>query len=82
MKEAKLNIYFIPPYWPKLAPVEKYFSILKQRVLKKTLDLTNLNNKQEKDLIKYWTQEMTENDIKLLWKYYFDQVSWILQGSY
>ena len=82
MKEAKLNIYFIPPYWPELAPVEKYFSILKQRVLKKTLDLINLNSKQGKDLIKYWTQEMTESDIKPLWTYYFDQVSWILQGGY
>ena len=30
----KLNFYFIPAYSPELAPIEKYFSILKRNVVR------------------------------------------------
>ena len=33
MKEAKIKVYFIYSYWDELVPIEKYFLILKQRVL-------------------------------------------------
>ena len=52
MKEAKINVYFIPPYCLELAPIEKYFSILKQRVLNIGISSPmNLNNSKEKELI-------------------------------
>ena len=52
MKKAKINVYFIPPYYPELAPIEKYFSILKQRVLNKGISSPiNLNSSKGKELI-------------------------------
>ena len=75
MKEAKINVYFIPPYCPELAPIEKYLSILKQRVLNKGISSPiNLNSSKGKELIKQWTQEMKESDIKSLWNHYFDEI--------
>ena len=32
MQSENLNIAFIPQYWPELAPIEHYFSKLKQEV--------------------------------------------------
>ena len=40
IKEENINVYFIPPYWPELAPIEKYFSILKRIVCINTEDKT------------------------------------------
>ena len=83
MKEAKINVCFIPLYCPELAPIEKYFSILKQRVLNKGIsNPINLNSSNGKELIEQWTQEMKESDIKSLWNHYFDEIILILQSSY
>ena len=83
MKEAKINVYFIPPYCPGLTPIEKYFSILKQRVLNKGISGSiNLNSSNGKELIEQWTQEMKESDIKSPWNHYFDEIILTLQSSY
>ena len=36
IKNEKLNIAFIPAYWPELAPIEKYFALLKRMTIKET----------------------------------------------
>ena len=38
MSSMRLNIYFIPIYWPEVAPIEKYFSILKSKYEKNAKD--------------------------------------------
>ena len=35
-KQYSLSVAFIPPYMPELAPIEKYFSILKNSILRRT----------------------------------------------
>ena len=37
-KNKNIPIAFIPPYTPELAPIEKYFSVLKNIMLRKTVE--------------------------------------------
>ena len=47
IEEKNLNFAFIPPYSPKMAPVERYFSLLKRVVAKETAGL-QINWKSDK----------------------------------
>ena len=47
IEEKNLNFAFIPPYSPEMAPVERYFSLLKRVVAKKTTGL-QINWKSDK----------------------------------
>ena len=75
MKETRVNVYFIPPYYPLYAPIIRYFSILKQLVLSyKGSYSVNLKIFNEKKLIEQWTQEIQKNDIKSIWNHYFNKI--------
>ena len=51
MKENKISAYFISPYCPELAPIEKYFSIFKQSILNiRMLNLVILNRNKGNEL--------------------------------
>ena len=49
IKQEKLNVAFIPAYSPELAPIEKYFSLLKKTTIKETQG-SFINWKNEKSL--------------------------------
>ena len=63
LKAQKINIYFIPPYCPEIAPIEKYFSFLKSIVWKKCKGKSiDLWSKDAENII----QESIE---KISWEY-------------
>ena len=71
----KILVYFISLYCSKLTSIEKYFSILTQRVLNKGISISiNQNSSKGKELIKQWTQGMKEIYIKSLWNHYPDDI--------
>ena len=81
LKDIGVNVYFIPPYCPELAPIEKYFSILKNLVLTKwDANSLNLKTPQGIELIEDSIQEIKECWIRSLWIYYFDEVEEIISS--
>ena len=67
-----LKLYFLPSYSPELAPVETYFSILKNNLIKVAGHWSwNLKSKMGTDLVSKAVQHIDGDVIKSLWKSYF-----------
>ena len=82
LKEIGICIYFIPPYCPELAPIENYFSILKQEVLSKwEATQINLNSSEGKEFIMKWSESLQESIIRSLWDNHLDEIKNIIQSN-
>ena len=67
-KQYSLSVSFIPPYMPELAPIEKYFSILKNSILRRTKEESiNWQSAKGTNIIKEWVKETHETNIRKLW---------------
>ena len=68
-------VAFIPPYSPELAPVEKYFGILKDLVNKsKTTTVINWKSKEGIALIGKWIKRIDLTTIKRVWRTFFREM--------
>ena len=69
IEENKLNFAYIPAYSPEMAPVEKYFSILKRVVIKKTTgQQVNWRGDKTKDILNYSMLQISPKVIRNLWR--------------
>ena len=75
-KASETSVIFLPPYSPELAPVEKYFSILKNLVSKDKCQNT-MSWKTEKgiDLIEKNIQKIDASTTKRLWWHFFRELN-------
>ena len=81
LKEENISVYFIPPYWPELEPIEKYFSILKRIVCINAEDKSiNLKLKEGAEHIENWIKEIPTKTIINLWNYFYDELTSIVRG--
>ena len=75
MSLMRLNIYFIPTYWPEVAPIEKYFSILKSIVWRKCKEKSlNLWSKEAERLIQESIDSISGDNIISLWSDLFKEI--------
>ena len=69
IEENKLNFAYIPAYSPEMAPVEKYFSILKRVVIKKTTgQKVNWSGDKTKDILNYSMLQISPKVVRNLWR--------------
>ena len=79
LKKWRINVLYLPPYWPELAPVELMFRSLKSK----------LKSIRERKCIKYWSQEGIElisstikrirsNEILSYWSQFYKEVKYCL----
>ena len=68
MKEERINIAYIPSYSPKLAPIEKYFELLKQIVIKSNTgkQIKRKCKRKKDDMESSMTQISHEKHMKFL----------------
>ena len=68
-KNKSILIAFIPPYTPELAPIEKYFSFLKNVILRKTVgERISWQSARAENVIRKWILEIEKKTIQSFWK--------------
>ena len=82
LKNQGISIYFIPPYWPELAPIEKYFSILKVILCKKwSSSSIRINKKEGFKLIIEWIKSIPAETIISLWRHLMENIESIMKNT-
>ena len=67
-KEQQLKLFYLPSYWPELAPIESYFSKLKHSVIVNAKEeRINLKTKNGVKMIKDISSTVERKYIKSLW---------------
>ena len=75
IKEESLSVVFIPAYSPELAPIEKYFALLKRIVTRKAWkDEVNWKKEESMVIIKRATQSIPCKIISNIWRYFMDEL--------
>ena len=68
IEEKKLSVAYIPAYSPELAPVERYFSMLKRLVTKQSSGLqVNWKSEKSRCLLKQSMHQITPKKIQNFW---------------
>ena len=82
LKAQKINIYFIPPYCPEIAPIEKYFSFLKSIVWRKCKGKSiDLRSKDAENIIQESIEKISWDYIISLWTNLLNEIENILKIS-
>ena len=82
LKAQKINIYFIPPYCPEIAPIEKYFSFLKSIVWRKYKRKSiDLRSKDAENIIQESIEKISWDYIISLWTNLLNEIENIIKIS-
>ena len=73
LEEIRIRYIFIPQYSPELAPVEKFFAQMKQKVIKAEHDSFNLT-KDWVIIMRATLKSISQANVRLLWRNFY---SWI-----
>ena len=75
MKREKLNVAFIPQYSPELAPIEHYFSKLKQEVIEGAWGKdTDWKSAESSELLKRSMQAIPSGMVKRIWRSFTKEI--------
>ena len=67
-QNRRISIAFIPPYTPELAPIEKYFSILKNMILRQTIgEWMSWQSTRASKVIRSWILRIEKKTVQKLW---------------
>ena len=83
LKSCGMHIAFIPPYSPELAPVEKYFALLKNKACKDN-DYASLNwkSKEGTALIAKSIRKIDPPTVKRIWRSFLKEIQNWLDSLY
>ena len=74
-RKIGVNLYYLPAYWPELAPIELYFSRLKKTLISQAgIELINLKSDVFIDIISHWVQTISREDIKKIWSNLYGRI--------
>ena len=78
----KLNARYLPPYSPKLAPVELFFNIIKQKIRANySEEQIDFGKKSCQDCIYGSTNAVSKSNVKSLWIAFAKQAKlWIFEN--
>ena len=77
-----VNIAFLPPYCPEMAPVEKFFGILKCLIRKDKTYSTMNWNKHGVHFISDWVRKIDPNIIAKIWRTFTKEIQYYLDHLY
>ena len=82
LSNLKLNVRYLPPYSPKLAPVELFFNIIKQKIRANySEEQIDFDKKSGQDCIYRSTNAVSKSNVKSLWIAFAKQAKlWILEN--
>ena len=81
IKQENLSIAYIPPYSPEMAPVEKYFSVLKKNVIKQNIGRQiNWRSENAKEILRNGINKISAQSVRNMWKTFTYEVKKNLEG--
>ena len=73
LEERRIRYIFIPQYSPELAPVEKFFAQMKQKVIKAEHDSFNLT-KEGVIIMRATLKSISQANVRLLWRNFYSRI--------
>ena len=74
LEESRIQYNFLPQYSPELAPVDKFFALMKQKATAVRCKLINLKSDEGTALLKTTLQSIDSIKIKSLWRHFYSKI--------
>ena len=81
LEEDQIQYNFLPQYSPELAPMEKFFSQMKQKITAVRCKSINLNSDEGTRLLKTTLQAIDPDKVKSLWRHFYSKIRSLISES-
>ena len=81
LEEDQIQYNFLPHYSSELAPVEKFFSQMKQKITAVLCKSINLNSDEGTRLLKTTLQAIDPDKVKSLWRHFYSKIRSLISES-